>query len=334
MGNAQQNVRISIITCCYNAAQYLEEAINSILNQSFQNFELILIDDASLDNTLAICESYSQRDSRVKTISLPVNVGVAAARNAGIQIACGEWIAILDSDDVSMPDRLAEQIKVAESNRDIVLIGSNSVLIDKNGKHTKCYQYPTKNADLVRNLESIKKFPPHSSILYRKDAVRRALGFNTKFVQSEDWDLWLRLSKIGQLASVDKTLVKIRKHDNNISNSSDGMLQLTQGMMATICHFIRIRGFADPSDSGSIEDWQKFTGWVETQMQSRGIFEKRKFWIKNVMRYRAKNNRLLGLLDFMRAILTSGIGYRSIFDRLSGQKVARKLADKWIAEKK
>lgn len=245
----RRNIKVSVIMACHNSSAYLDEAVSSVLVQTLGDLELILIDDCSTDNTLEIAKCYQVQDNRVSVLSLPVNSGPATARNAGIRTARGEWLGILDSDDVAMRSRFEEQMKLADSDKGLVMIGSSSISIDKRGHVIKEHKYPTNHQDLVKRLSSMRAFPPHSSMLYRKDVIQKLAAYNPRYVPSEDADLWFRLSEIGKVSSVDKPLVRIRKHEQNISNSKGGMLQTRLGVAASVCHFLRIYGYSDPSTS-------------------------------------------------------------------------------------
>ena len=135
--------KVSVIMACHNASAFLDQAINSVLCQTLRDLELILIDDYSTDNTLEISKGYELQDNRITVISLPKNAGPAIARNAGIRAATGEWLGILDSDDVAVPERFEEQMRLADNRQDLVLIGSGSISIDKNGQKIKEHKYPT-----------------------------------------------------------------------------------------------------------------------------------------------------------------------------------------------
>jgi len=321
-------IGISVIMSCYNSGCYLDEAIESILVQSFRDFELILIDDFSEDDTLAICYRYKERDERIKVLALPVNSGAAFARNAGVKLANCEWIAILDSDDVAEPNRFAEQLKLAKSNSHLVLIGSNASLIDKNSRILRNYSYPTGDRVLKKRLHSMKAFPPHSSMIYRREVFHQVIGFNQRYIRSEDWDLWLRMSERGQFASVDKSLVKIRKHENNISNTDNGMLQEKYGLIAAICQILRDNGYPDPSTNKDEEVWEKFVSLVTELMTTNGVFERKKFWVENVREYRLNRNKLKGIFYFGTNMLKSGYAIRLIMDRLNNKSLAKQLFNK------
>src|SRR6266853_2209568 len=130
---SRRDIRVTVLMACHNSSAYLDEAVNSVLSQTLGDLELILIDDCSTDNTLEIAARYEAQDDRVSVISLPVNSGPATARNAGIRAARGEWLGILDSDDVAMPTRFEEQLRLARSDKGLVMVGSSSISMDKHG---------------------------------------------------------------------------------------------------------------------------------------------------------------------------------------------------------
>lgn len=315
---------------CYNSSAYLDEAISSVLAQTLGDLELILVDDCSTDNTLEIAKRYQMQDDRVLVLSLPVNSGPAIARNAGIRVARGEWLGILDSDDVAMPLRFEEQMKLAESDKGSVMIGSNSISIDEQGHVIKKHKYPPNHQDLVKRLSSTRAFPPHSSMVYRRDVVQDLSGFNPIYVPSEDADLWCRLSEIGKVSSVGKPLVKIRKHAHNMSNSGGGYLQIRFGCTALVCHFLRIQGCSDPSSNNDETSWQEFIKWVDRRMTEEGIFEKRQAWANARAAFYATENRLTGALSFASRLLQSGQASALVWEKFFGSSLPKRLAREWM----
>jgi glycosyltransferase involved in cell wall biosynthesis len=315
---------------CHNSSAYLDEAVTSVLVQTLGDLELILIDDCSTDNTLEIAKRYQVQNDRVSVLSLPVNYGPATARNAGIRAARGEWIGILDSDDVAMPSRFEEQMKLADSDKGLFIIGSSSISIDNKGHVIKEHKYPTSHQNLVKRLSSFLAFPPHSSMVYRKDIIQKVSAFNPRYVQSEDADLWFRLSEIGKVASVDKPLVKIRKHGQNISNSKGGIQQACFGFAASVCHFLRIHGCSDPSTSNEETTWQEYIKWVDTRMTEEGVFERRKAWGNARAAFFAAENRLTGAFRFACRLLQSGHASTLVWEKFFGSSLPKRLAREWM----
>jgi glycosyltransferase involved in cell wall biosynthesis len=317
---------------CHNSSSYLDEAVSSVLGQTLGDLELILIDDCSTDNTLEIAKRYQVQDDRILVISLPVNSGPATARNAGIRAARGEWLGILDSDDVAMPSRFEEQLRLANSDNALVMIGSSSISIDKNGHAIKEHKYPTDHQKLVKRLYSLQAFPPHSSMIYRRDVVKRLAFFNPRYALSEDYDLWLRLSEVSKVASIDKPLVKIRRHERNISDSEEGNLQARFGVTASTCHFLRIHGCPDPSTSNDEMTWQEFVAWVDRRMMEEGLFERRKTWTDGRAAYFATKNGLTDALRFGIRLFQSGHASALVWEKFFGSSLPQRLAREWMKQ--
>lgn len=329
-----RNPKVSVIMACHNSAAYLEEAVSSVLRQAFRDLELILIDDGSTDRTAEIAEQFQSEDSRVFIIVLPVKSGVAAARNAGIQAARGRWLGILDSDDVAVPSRFEDQLELADRNHNLVLIGSNSISIDAEGNAIKEHGYPTDHETLVKRLYSMRAFMPHSSMMYRRDAVDKLKGFNAGYAQAEDHDLWLRLSEVGTFASIDRPLVKIRKHEKNMTNVEGGRQQLKYAHAGVICHFLRALGEPDPASILDEGVWQVFLDWTERRLIEEGVFDRRTAWADARSAFFSKKTKLTGALCFCSLILRSGHARAALVEKYRGSSVPMRLALEWVEESK
>lgn len=320
--------RISVIMACFNSAAFVSEAVESILSQTFRDFELILIDDGSSDSTLDIIKHYNLKDNRIVVIEKQ-NTGAADSRNKGIYLSRGDWIAILDSDDIAFPMRLEEQLKYAKKNPDVLMLGSDCFTINKEGSPIKKHSYPANSFELKKRLRRNMAFPPHSSVLYRGDAVKRLGGFNTRFVRSQDWDLWLRLAEEGQIACLNRPLVKIRKHSSNISNYDGGNTQALYGFIAIVCYFLRCKGISDPSASDDEMNWRAFFEWVSLRLQQEGYFEKlyRRTQLKQA--YYSQGSRMSRVWGVTKGAATSGIFLRMAHEKFFGSGLPATLADEW-----
>lgn len=314
---------------CYNSSLYIDEAISSVLAQTLGDLELILIDDCSTDNTLEIANRYKEQDGRVSVLSLPVNSGAAIARNAGILVAQGEWLGILDSDDVAMPLRFEEQMKLANSDKDLIMIGSNAISIDEKGQLIKKHKYPTTHQALVKRMSSNHAFPPHSSMLYKRDIVDKLSGFNPRYVLSEDADLCLRLAEQGEIACLEKPMVKIRKHANNISLHDGGRLSTMHATAALVCHFLRIKGAADPSASKEDADWLAFTEWIAKRLEQEEVFESQQEWTRMRQAYYSAGNKLFGVWRLLLCLAMSKYTFRILREKYCDSNLALKLAAEW-----
>ena len=197
----------------YNSEKYLDESIQSILDQTFRNFELILINDCSTDNSLKIINKYVKKDKRIVIIDNKTNLGRPKARNKGLEIAKGKYIAILDSDDIALPDRLKIQYDFLEKNRDIFLVGSGAYNMDENGTIT------TKNKPLINSEDIRNKLSTHNC-LYHPTIMFRNKGFmyREKFVYTQDYDFYLiLLSNDKKISNIFEPLIKYRINPNAIT---------------------------------------------------------------------------------------------------------------------
>ncbi len=199
----------------YNCDRYLPEAIDSVLQQSYQAFEIIVIDDGSTDNTAAVLQRYQQQDDRIRTIHQP-NQGVAIARNRGIELAQGEWIAFLDADDFFLPDKLAAQMAIAAAQPDLGIIHSGWNRVDSQGNHLMAVK-PWQQIPRL-TLESWLRWKPvlPSAMLIRRDWLVRSGGFDPRFPPAEDTELVLRLARLGCAADwLRQVTVGYRQHENS-----------------------------------------------------------------------------------------------------------------------
>lgn len=201
--------KVSVIMPVYNAKKYLNKAIDSILNQTYTDFEFIIIDDASSDGSQEIVKSYS--DPRIRFYINEKNMGVAATLNRGIEIARGEYIARMDSDDISLPNRLQEQVDFLDVRHDVGVVGAN-VEIFGEGIPTKIHRFPTESKHLKAMLLFSSCFA-HPVVMMRKSCLKEnQLKYLSDFDGIEDYALWWELGQVCKLGSIDKVLLKYRQH--------------------------------------------------------------------------------------------------------------------------
>lgn len=208
--------KISVLMPAYNAEKYLNHAIESMLGQTFKDFELLIIDDCSTDRTTAIISSYS--DPRLKVVRNAVNLGLTKSLNLGLHQAQGDFIARLDADDISLPQRLAQQIYFLEQHPETVLVGSLSKLINSAGETFDYRKSPTDPAVIKFSLLFGNPIT-HSSILFHKKPILEIGGYNERFRYAQDFELYSRLVAKYQLAVLPEILVKYRSHDQSITLS-------------------------------------------------------------------------------------------------------------------
>lgn len=207
--------KLSVIMPSYNSAKYLKEAISSVLEQSFSDFELIIIDDGSTDNTQDILKAFD--DKRLKLLRNGKNLGIVASLNHGLKLATGDYIIRFDSDDVMLAGRLEKQTKFLDNNPEMVVVGSWAETIDENGQGLGAYDYPPQDDAAIRKY--ILKHNPfiHSSTAIRRETLLKANGYRQAFIHIEDYELWTRLLRLGQGANLSERLIKYRLNQGGIT---------------------------------------------------------------------------------------------------------------------
>jgi glycosyltransferase involved in cell wall biosynthesis len=217
-----KNPLISVIMPVYNAGLYLRTAIESILNQTFSDFEFFIIDDASTDNSVEIIQTYS--DKRIKLIVKPVNSGHTKSLNYALQITKGKYIARMDADDFSYPHRFERQILFLESNPNIILCGTWFKMIPMN----EVIKHPQDNDD-IKLLMLDHNAVAHPSVMLRREfLVEHQLQYDSLMEPAEDYDLWVRIISIGEIANLPEVLLDYRIHSSQISSiQSDKQIKRT-----------------------------------------------------------------------------------------------------------
>ncbi|KKQ33960.1 MAG: hypothetical protein US50_C0067G0008 [Candidatus Nomurabacteria bacterium GW2011_GWB1_37_5] len=202
--------KVSILLPTYNGAQYVVESIESVIRQSFNDWELIIIDDASTDNIGNIIKEFIKNYSRIIFIQNDKNLGLAGNLNKGISISKGEYIARIDQDDIWIDsDKLKKQVEFLDKNMDCVLIGTGYKIVDENGMFIRDVK-PLKDDQSIR--KNILLYNPfgHSTVVFRKQPVLHLKGYNSKIKYGEDYDLWLRLGQKGSLANIEDICMQYR----------------------------------------------------------------------------------------------------------------------------
>lgn len=206
-------IKLSVIMPVFNAEKYLREAIDSIVNQSFSDWELIVINDGSVDSGEKIIESYT--DTRIRYYKNEQNIGLIATLNKGIDLCRGEYIARMDADDVSEKDRFKTQIDYLEHNKGYAFCGSDAKIIDENNVETGKILNLRANDYLQINLLFSVPFI-HPSVMVRSEILKNNF-FDADYKHAEDYDLWCRIADKHKVANVGSYLLKYRWHNSNVS---------------------------------------------------------------------------------------------------------------------
>ncbi len=176
---------------CYNVARTLPTAVESILGQTLRNLEFIIVDDASTDHTAPMLRSYAERDSRVRLHTNPVNGGLAACLNHAIGQARARYVARMDADDYSFPDRLARQMAFMEAHPSVDVLGTGTELVDENGHRIGTLILPAGHRQIVAQ-RYLRPLFVHPSVLFRQTFFDRWGYYDERLRKTEDLDLWLR----------------------------------------------------------------------------------------------------------------------------------------------
>ncbi len=208
----------------YNSSQYLKEALESVLAQTWTEWELVTIDDGSTDGSTEILNSYCKLDRRIKLISQP-HQGLVPALNNGLRSAHGAYIARLDSDDLALPDRLEKQVRLLDASPEVVIVGCAYSVIDEGGVESHIVRYPGTDTSIRWRMLFYNCFA-HSSVMLRAQVIRdHGLAYDEAARHVEDYELWSRILTYGKGMNLPARLIKYRQHSQQTSTTNAGMVQ-------------------------------------------------------------------------------------------------------------
>lgn len=212
MTDRSQRPRVTVLMPVYNGERYLSEAVESILAQSFTDFEFLIIDDGSSDGTAALLDTY--HDSRIRRVENEKNLGLIATLNRGLDLSCGEYIARMDCDDISLPRRLEKQVAFLDSNQNIGVCGT---WFKKFGAVNKVLRWHT-DPDAIRSGLIFTSTLGHPTVMMRRELFRKhALYYDPAYIHAEDHALWVRASRFMLFANLGEVLLLYRVHPNQVS---------------------------------------------------------------------------------------------------------------------
>ncbi len=209
--------RVSVVMSVYNGEQYLGEAIESILHQTFSDFELIIVDDGSVDGTWGLLTTCAAQDRRIVLIRSAENMGIPRSTNKGLTRARGKYIARTDADDVSLPERLARQVSFLEEHLDVGVLGGAVQIIDGDGNASDIWRFPSEHGVLKWRL-CFGSPIMHSTAMMRREVLNRVNGYDVEMEVALDYDLWRRLSLVTRLANLQDVLVWLRTHEDSVTS--------------------------------------------------------------------------------------------------------------------
>jgi len=203
---SQKNLRVTVLMPVFNGAEYLKEAIESILGQTYRDFEFIIIDDGSGDRSLEIIKSF--KDERIKTLINEKNLGMSASLNRGLEIARGEYIARMDSDDISLPQRLEKQVRFMDRNPKVGVCGT---WLEFFGESTMILRFSSDSEQIKADLLFYLSIG-HPTVILRREMFKRFnLSYDAEY-EGEDYELWTRAIKHFNFSNIQEVLYKYRRH--------------------------------------------------------------------------------------------------------------------------
>ena len=206
--------KVSVFIPAYNVEKYIAEAIQSILDQTFTDFELIVINDGSTDKTSEIVKSFN--DPRIVFIENKENQKLVRVRNQGLEMARGEYLALMDADDISMPQRLAKQVAFLDANPEVGILGTDSLIWDTANPEKSYFLEEPETMDYVCVMKGGR--PHHPTAMLRMSVIKQHnFRYNLDYFCCHDYELWSRMVRVTKIANLQEYLLKYRWHGENIS---------------------------------------------------------------------------------------------------------------------
>jgi glycosyltransferase involved in cell wall biosynthesis len=234
---------VSVIMSVHNGERFLGESVDSILRQTFADFEFIIVDDGSTDASHEIIRRYAERDARIVCIRHE-RKGLTSSLNDAIALARGELFARMDADDIAHPARLQRQIEFLNAHPDCVAVGSSVVIMDEDGNDIHVDEGPTEHAQIEERLLAGRGALCHPTVMMRASAVRQVGGYREQYHLAQDMDLFLRLGEVGRLANIREPLLRYRWHLDSIGHRKN-QYEAALVRAAMIKEACRRRGLAE-----------------------------------------------------------------------------------------
>jgi glycosyltransferase involved in cell wall biosynthesis len=298
--NFGKSPSVSVVMSVHNDKRYVKASIESVLKQTFSDFEFIIVDNASTDGSEAILKDYALVDSRIRLLQFEVP-GLTNALNFALSYATGEYIARQDADDILSPQRLEKQVRFLEANRDVALVGTGIRLIDVNGDELGVKVYPTSHDALCELLLKCENPLPHSTIMCRKLVFDQLGHYDSLFAKAQDYALYLRVIQGHRVASLDEPLTYLRYRTDSIAFGDDSADQLRFALLARL---LFAKGLLSANVQGGIDNWDEFYQFFNDWFISEGF----------VRRHQAKkqHRQMLALFVSRQFIRCLGFAWKSL----------------------
>jgi glycosyltransferase involved in cell wall biosynthesis len=274
--------QLSVLMPVYNGEAYLVAAVESILQQSYDNFDFIIINDGSTDKSLEILQKFSKNDKRIKLISRE-NKGLVHTLNEGLALIHTPFIARMDADDIALPMRFEKQMQYLNDNNDCLLLGTRVIIIDADGDEICEMGDYFSHSEIDQGLlESKGQLIYHPSVIFRKAVVDQLGGYSYLYPHVEDLDLFLKISELGRIENLREPLLKYREHISKIGHlhRNDQILEINDVIKATYAR--RKLAYKETPTSPSIahneiDSWKIWAWWA---LKAKNFKTARKYALK------------------------------------------------------
>jgi hypothetical protein len=308
----QSDPIVSVVMSVFNGERFLREAIDSILSQTFRDFEFIVINDGSTDGTASILESYAKSDARVR-VYYQESKGLIESLNRGCSLAQGKYIARMDADDIAVKDRLMCQVTFMEEHPEVGVLGGAVEYVDATGKLLLTSYLPSEDSDIRSVLLCDVPFA-HPTVLIRKEIFRSVGGYRRAFQDAEDFDLWLRIAERCKLANLKAVVLKYRIHPEQVS-----CRKLRQQVLSVLA----ARAVASSKKDGStnsLSSINQVTATVLAELgvsettQQRALFAAYQSWVNRMSEAHQDSAALSLAMEMLRSSRWQHIERRAIAD--------------------
>jgi glycosyltransferase involved in cell wall biosynthesis len=251
------NPKVTVLIPVFNRERFVEEAIRSVVEQDFDDFELLVVDDGSTDRTPAVLETWRRRDARVVVVTSPANLGIPGALNLGLAHARGNYVARLDSDDLMMPRRLAAQTRVLDTRPEVVLVSCAYGIVDLDGHLLSTYKRDEPHEVTAFLLHFFNVVGGGGQVMFRRAQVLEEGGYAREYPSTEDYDLWVRLARRGRIDTLPFVGMTKRTHGSQSKGQYAGVKRShwTSIMRSSLEPYLR-RALGDHEIAALITVWR------------------------------------------------------------------------------
>jgi glycosyltransferase involved in cell wall biosynthesis len=311
---------VSVVTSVHDGERYLAAALDSVLGQTFADFELVVVDDGSTDSSPEILADYAAGDKRVIVLQQE-NAGLARALNRGVASARSPLIARLDADDIALPRRLEVQLAYLDENPGVGLVGGAVKFVDADDREFAATQYPLADAEIREAFTETTPFV-HSAITMRRTAFEEAGGYRPAFPHAEDLDLWLRIAAGWQLANLPDAVVRYRIHPGQ-STVTELEQQSLSALGARIAWRARASGRPDPFEHTELVDRSAVVAAGATEEEITGELVRLSVWLAKTIDRSGRDDLAAEVFDLAAARAASASGSRELVALVRRERAKR-----------